>query len=103
MSSSKSPPRKRVLVVGLKGAQLRIIEDEFSDALDLRFAGADKGFDALRRKASSADVTLFVRDKLGHKHRNTVAALNVAYVEIAGGLTSLRSELRRHLPKGDDE
>jgi hypothetical protein len=90
---SRPPKNPSVLVVGLKGGQVPLIEADFGAKLDLRFCGAHESKDQLRSMVDKADTTVAFVDFLSHSHTDIIKARTHHYVESHGGMTSLREKL----------
>jgi len=90
---SRPPKPPSVLVVGLKGGQVPLIEADFGAKLDLRFCGAHESKDQLRAMVDKADTTVAFVDFLSHSHTDIIKHRTHHYIESHGGMTSLRQKL----------
>lgn len=90
------PPEKKalpkVLLVGLLKGQQRMMENEYKDMLDLRFARKDSLVN-LGKKASNVDCILSMTSKFSHAEDKTLTQAGVEYHRVFGGMTSIRKKL----------
>jgi hypothetical protein len=90
------PAHKAVLVVGIKGSQKTVIEQELGHLLDLRFYGVEQSHDELRAKVAAADLVVVMSDFVSHSHTDVVQARKPADAVIfaPGGMDGLKARLR---------
>jgi len=87
------PKLKKILVVGLINSQIREIEKEFQDTLDIRFWRTDEHTNMLKSKAGQADYTILVADFVSHSHQEILNTLGVKFIRHSGGMTKLKDLL----------
>jgi len=95
-----APPPKaklpRVLVGGLLPDQANIIQKEFSDALDIRFLGANENVQLWKSNASHADAVFVFADKISHMLIRAVESVGATPIIVKGGMSSLREALTKY-------
>jgi hypothetical protein len=89
------PPtvRKKVVVVGLKPRFTKQISAEFSNGVDLAFAGADESADRLERLVAEADQVMALTNTKSTRTAKLVKA-HPHYSKVSGGLPKLVEALR---------
>lgn len=92
-SSSNVLRKPKVLIAGLKGHQMRVINEECKEAFELRFWHTDQSLDALRRTASECDIAVGFVNFLPHTADAIMKSRAAKFVRHTGGLDTLKSKL----------
>jgi hypothetical protein len=87
------PSRQKVVVLGLKPRFTEQVSQEFSDNVDLAFAGADEPADRLEKLVAEADKVVALTNTKGTRAAKLVKA-HPHYSKVSGGLPKLKETLR---------
>lgn len=89
----EKPRLKKILIAGLINPQIREIEREFHDTLDIRFWRTDENPNVLKSKAGQADKVILVTDFISHSHQGIIQNMNIKFIRHSGGMTKLKDLL----------
>lgn len=84
-------PKARVIVVGAKGDQARMLENEFKEELDLRIFDQNITDIRLRQASEHARKVVLWTNFVSHHHQNNVPREKLEWV--SGGMTKMREKL----------
>lgn len=89
--------KPHVMIVGLLGSQVTIIEKEFSDKLDIYFWNDRNGDGIAQLKSHSyTSAAVFVHiDHCKHATENTLTSAGAKVIRVPGGMSSMRLALAK--------
>lgn len=90
----KPPPKPKVCIVGVLGAQQTMISKEFDQIFDLKMFETDEAKGpSLAAAVQGSERTLLMANFISHKTEDLVRAAGGKYEVVRGGMTTLRDRL----------
>lgn len=82
--------RPRVIIVGVKGSNIRVIQDAVKDDLRMTFIEADESIHQLRETCRNADYVMMMRGFVSHRHTDVInKRTHSGFIMIQGGMDEL--------------
>lgn len=92
MAARSAAIQKKVLIIGLKPQQAGLIQQDFGQHLDLKFAGSDESLQHVKHLLDGRDAIIAMTGFISHSH-DELAKGHAQYLRVSGGMTRLRSKL----------
>jgi hypothetical protein len=99
----KKEMRPKVLVLGLLGAQITSIKQQYSEHLDLTLIGSDHNHDGLISLAKSHDIGIIMTRFVNHSQRDQVRNNSPHAIFVSGSTTDLGNILHSIVHEGQDK
>jgi hypothetical protein len=82
--------RPRIVIVGLKGSNIRVVQDTVKDDARMSFVDVDHSVQQMRRTCKSADYVLMMRKFVSHRHSEAVnSKKHSGFSYVDGGMDEL--------------
>jgi hypothetical protein len=99
----KKEMRPKVLVLGLLGAQITSIKQQYSEHLDLTLIGSDHNHDGLISLAKTHDIGIIMTRFVNHSQRDQVRNNSPHAIFVSGSTTDLGNILHSIVHEGQDK